>query len=184
MENIKAMMEFTEVLKNEPDKAYDFFTVNAYRFEKTDLENILKEILCSLNYHINNNFYGKLLGDILGDVQIELDEDYDKQYEKYSSEVEKLNRGYYIYEYNSFWKKCLEDAEEKAKDIQTYGENFDIQLEATEHFEECANAAQVVGYYLVYHEENSLTVWKNNIEGRELTNQDKEITKILERIFA
>ena len=78
MENIKAMMEFTEVLKNEPDKAYDFFTVNAYRFEKTDLENILKEILCSLNYHINNNFYGKLLGDILGDVQIELDENYFK----------------------------------------------------------------------------------------------------------
>ena len=33
-DNTHAMMEFTEVLKNEPQMAYDFISRNAYRFTK------------------------------------------------------------------------------------------------------------------------------------------------------
>lgn len=81
MENIVAMAEFTEILKNEPRKAYDFISCNAYRFEKDDLKEILKELLYSLSYHVKNRFYGDLYSAILEDVQVELDEIYDEQYQ-------------------------------------------------------------------------------------------------------
>ena len=44
-DSIHAVMDFTEVLKKEPEKAFDFITCNAYRLEKDDLVNILKEVL-------------------------------------------------------------------------------------------------------------------------------------------
>ena len=83
-ESINAIMEFTEILKNEPEKAYDFIVCNSYRFKKEELCNILKELLQSMQYHINNSFYGDLYKNILGDAQIELDENYDEEYQKYS----------------------------------------------------------------------------------------------------
>jgi hypothetical protein len=82
-ENTHAMMDFTEMLKNEPQKAYDFISCNAYRFTHDGLTNILKEILYSLHYHVDNRFYGDLYKNILGDVQIELDENYDEDYQEY-----------------------------------------------------------------------------------------------------
>jgi hypothetical protein len=91
-DNTVAMMEFTEVLKNEPKKAYDYISNNAYRFTKDGLSDIIKELLYSLNYHIGNNFYGDLQAEILEDVQIELDEQYDEAYQEYSNEIEKLNK--------------------------------------------------------------------------------------------
>ena len=90
MDNTKAMMEFTEVLKNEPQKAYDFIDCNAYRFTKDGLTDILKEILYSIHYHVNNRFYGDLYEDILEDVQIELDENYDEAYQDYTEWIENI----------------------------------------------------------------------------------------------
>ena len=83
-DNTHAMMEFTEVLKNEPQKAYDFISCNAYRFTKDGLADILKEILYSIKYHTDSNFYGDLYKNILGDAQIELDENYDEAYQEYT----------------------------------------------------------------------------------------------------
>lgn len=82
-DSIHAVMDFTEVLKNEPEKAFDFFSCNSYRFEKDDITNILKTLLYSVKYHTEGNFYGSLYADILGDVQIEIDEDYDEAYQEY-----------------------------------------------------------------------------------------------------
>lgn len=87
-DNTHAMMEFTEVLKNEPQKAYDFISCNAYRFTKDGLTDILKEILYSIKYHTDISFYGDLYKDILGDVQIELDENYDEAYQEYTKWIE------------------------------------------------------------------------------------------------
>ncbi len=84
-EGIHAVMEFTEVLKNEPGKAFDFITFNAYRFEKGDIVNILKELLYSLKYHVDGSFYGSLYADILSDVQAEIDEDYNEAYQEYTA---------------------------------------------------------------------------------------------------
>ncbi len=82
-DNIHAMMDFTEVMKNEPEKAYDFISCNIYRFTKEGLADILKEILYSIAHHTNNGFYGDLYKDILSDAQIELDENYEEAYEEY-----------------------------------------------------------------------------------------------------
>lgn len=88
-DSISAMMEFTEILKNEPIKAKDYIECNIYRFQKEELKNILVEVLQSLNHHVGHEYYGNAYGhlyeDILGDVQIELDEQYEEKYEKYSN---------------------------------------------------------------------------------------------------
>lgn len=82
-EDTKTMMNFTEILKNEPKKAYDFICANYHIFSKDKLAEIIKELLYSLHYHVDNNFYGDLYNDILTDVQIELDETYDEEYQEY-----------------------------------------------------------------------------------------------------
>lgn len=89
-DNTHAMMEFTEVLKNDPKKAYDFISRNTYRFTKEGLADILKEILYSLHHHVDNRFYGSLYTDILGDVQVELNENYDDAYQEYDRWIKEV----------------------------------------------------------------------------------------------
>lgn len=88
----KIMMEFTEILKNEPQHAYDFICSNYYILSKDKLAEIIKELLYSLHYHTDNNFYGDLYNDILTDVQIELDETYDEEYQEYGLLIEDINK--------------------------------------------------------------------------------------------
>ena len=47
MENMK---EFIEILRNEPDKAFDFIANNGWKFSKTELVDIAKELLYGI-YH-------------------------------------------------------------------------------------------------------------------------------------
>lgn len=42
------MKEFIEVLKNNPDKAYDYICNNYYKFSKDELKDIIKELLYSI----------------------------------------------------------------------------------------------------------------------------------------
>lgn len=93
-EDTKTMMNFTEILKNEPKKAYDFICCNYYMFSKDKLAEIVKELLYSLHYHVDNTFYGDLYKDILTDVQIELDETYDEEYQEYGLLIETINKKY------------------------------------------------------------------------------------------
>ena len=92
-DNIHAIMDFTEVLKNEPEKAYDFIVYNSYRFTKEGFLDIVKELLQSIKHHVSGSFYGDLYANILGDVQIELDENYDKAYQEYHKWLEEINEG-------------------------------------------------------------------------------------------
>ena len=91
-DNILTMMEFTEVLRNEPKKAFDFICNNGYKFEKTDLINITKELLYGIHYHTDNRSCGNLFPIILEDVQIELDERYDDLYKEYYDYLDKEER--------------------------------------------------------------------------------------------
>ena len=84
-DNIHAIMQFTEILKNEPEKAADFIECNSYRFTKEGILDIVKELLYSISHHTNSRFYGDLYKNILEDVQIELDENYDEEYQKNQS---------------------------------------------------------------------------------------------------
>ena len=42
-----------------------------------------------------------------------------------------------------------------------------------------ANTEEIVGYYLANYEDQALNVWVDNINGLELTKQDKEVTTLL-----
>ena len=80
-DSIGCMQEFTEVLKNEPLKAYDFISNNSYRMSKNDLANIVKELL----YGMRIGCYHPQFEQILKYVQIELDEQYEEEYAEYNS---------------------------------------------------------------------------------------------------
>lgn len=89
--NIGAMMEITEVLKNNPENACKFLRENADRFTKEGLLNILTEVFKSIDHNVNRGAVdGRLTAiyrDIFEDVQVELDEKYDDAYCQYASEL-------------------------------------------------------------------------------------------------
>ena len=55
----------------------------------------------------------------------------------------------------------------------------DIDYACTMEFDETANAEEIVGYYLSDGETTALKRWLENTEDIELTEQDKEVTRIL-----
>ena len=59
----------------------------------------------------------------------------------------------------------------------------DPGYDATISFDQNANAEEIVGYYLVLHSEDPFRIWLNNVEGIELSEQDKEVTKILGNLY-
>ena len=84
---------------------------------------------------------------------------------------------YYIARYNEGWKKCFDEVSNDGSKAPRY--------DASMLLDETANTEEVVGYYLVYHEENPLKDWLNNlhIKGIDLiSEQDKEVTKILKEL--
>lgn len=92
-----------------------------------------------------------------------------------------MNKKYYVNAFNKKWDDCLKQAR---KDIEENNGTFDIVTEiATEIFEETANAEEVVGYYIVYHNESALKDWEVNTEGVNFTEQDKEIDRILRELY-
>lgn len=78
---------------------------------------------------------------------------------------------YYKAKYNKKWKECYLDAVENCSKDPGY--------DATISFDQDANAEEVVGYYLVLYKDPFKT-WLSNIEGINLSEQDKKVTKILE----
>ena len=84
------------------------------------------------------------------------------------------NRSYYesIYEnrMDEIYREMLEE------DVE------DINYAMTMEFDETANAEEIVGYYLVNEGTNALQQWLDNIDGIDLSEQDKEVTKILKKL--
>ena len=64
MENI--MKQFVEILRNNPDKAYDFIANNSHLFSKGELVYVVKELLYGIYYEaeyglITTSDYNKIL---------------------------------------------------------------------------------------------------------------------------
>lgn len=53
----------------------------------------------------------------------------------------------------------------------------------TYEFDDTANAEEVVGYYIFNEGDNALNQWLKNTEGLELTEQDKEVTRLLKEVM-
>lgn len=85
------------------------------------------------------------------------------------------NRNYY----ESVYQKRMDEIYKEMKE-----ENVeDIDCACTIEFDQTANAEEVVGYYLVNEGDNALVRWRENTENIEMTEQDKAVTEILERLF-
>lgn len=85
-----------------------------------------------------------------------------------------MNREHYILKYEDRMDEIYRELRES--DIE------DIDYVCTMEFDQTANAEEVVGYYLMNYEWNPLKCWLENIKGINLTEQDKEVTKILEEL--
>lgn len=81
---------------------------------------------------------------------------------------------YYIEQCKKRWKKCFD----KASSNRSKNPGLDTSI----LFDKTANAEEVVGYYLALPTKNLLEDWLNNIEGVDLSEQDKEVTRILKEL--
>lgn len=86
-DSISCMVEFTEILKNRPDKAKEYIEDNAYRMQKEDIASILIEVL--RGFEIGS--YHSQFEQIMKDIQIELDETYDEEYQKYQKWIDETS---------------------------------------------------------------------------------------------
>lgn len=66
------MLEFIEVLENEPNKAYDYISNNAHNMSKEELKDIIKELLYAIHTNTDETEHDK----ILNDASVELAENY------------------------------------------------------------------------------------------------------------
>ena len=88
MDSISCMMEFTEILRNEPIKAKEYIELNSYQMQKEDITNILIEVLRGMEVGCYHARYEQ----IMTDIQIELDEQYDDDYLEYQRQIDEINR--------------------------------------------------------------------------------------------
>ena len=68
------MKKFIEVLKNNPDGAYDYICNNYYKMSKEELKDIAKELL----YAVHDNVTKAEHDEILSDVATELEDFYEE----------------------------------------------------------------------------------------------------------
>lgn len=66
------MKEFIEVLRNNPNGAYDFICNNYYKMSKEELKDITKELLYAIYENVTKDEHDT----ILGDVAVELEDFY------------------------------------------------------------------------------------------------------------
>lgn len=89
-----------------------------------------------------------------------------------------MDKAYYENKFHEKWDALIAEAEKEGGDSTE-----DIVTMANAAFEECANAEEIVGYYLVYHKEGALKDWIDNTALTVMTEQDKEVDRILRGLF-
>ena len=74
------MMEFIEILKTNPDHAYDFICNEAWNFSKDELKDIVKELLYGFYKARENHFITKTEElEIFESISEELEEFYEEK---------------------------------------------------------------------------------------------------------
>lgn len=89
-----------------------------------------------------------------------------------------MDRQYYINKHKELYDKCLEEA--------SINDSIDVTEVADALYEDYATAEHVVGYYLCWFGDYYLETWEKNLslakERHEITNTDKEVTRILNQL--
>ena len=63
------MNEFIEVLKNNPNNAYDFICNNYYKLSKEELKDIAKELLYAVYDNVDKIEHDKILNDAATELE-------------------------------------------------------------------------------------------------------------------
>lgn len=63
------MKEFIEVLKNNPNGAYDFICNNYYKMSKDELKDIAKELLYTVYDNVTEKEHNKILDDVATELE-------------------------------------------------------------------------------------------------------------------
>lgn len=63
------MKDFIEVLKNNPDSAYDFICNNYYKMSKEELKDITKELLYAIHDNVTKMEHNKILEDAAEELE-------------------------------------------------------------------------------------------------------------------
>ena len=58
------MLELINVLKNNPNGAYDFICNNYYKMSKEELKDVVKELLYAIHSNVNESEHNKMLDDV------------------------------------------------------------------------------------------------------------------------
>ena len=63
------MKEFIEVLKNNPDGAYDFICNNYHKMSKEELKDVAKELLYAVYDNVTKAEHNKILNDAAEELE-------------------------------------------------------------------------------------------------------------------
>ena len=63
------MKDFIEVLKNNPDNAYDFICNNYYKMNKEELKDFAKELLYAVYDNMTTAEHNKILNDVATELE-------------------------------------------------------------------------------------------------------------------
>ena len=63
------MEQFIDILKNDPNAAYDFICNNYYNMSKEELKNIAKELLYAIFDNATKEEHDKMLADVANELE-------------------------------------------------------------------------------------------------------------------
>ena len=89
------------------------------------------------------------------------------------------DKSYYLNKFKDKYAKCEKEVRNEA---WQEGVEYDSSY-AQERFDEECNAEDIVGYYINYEGDDALKTWRENIEGRVITDEIREVTRILEYLY-
>lgn len=58
------MMKFVEILRNNPNHAFDFMAENAWQFSKDELRSIIKELLYAISHDVSELEHEEILMEV------------------------------------------------------------------------------------------------------------------------
>lgn len=86
---------------------------------------------------------------------------------------------------DSYRKELAECRQEILSGLEHPVTSAELLSLAEQFFEETvSNPYSIAGYYLVFHEDSFLEVWRKNITGKTLTVGDRKVSELLENIYA
>lgn len=89
------------------------------------------------------------------------------------------DKSYYLDKFKDKIAKCTEEEKNNAHQEGVKFEPYFVE----KRFDEECNAEEIVGFYIYDYGDDALKTWRDNIEGRVITDEIREVTRILEYLY-